>query len=457
MIELRDYQRKDVDKIRDAFKRNNRILYTLPTGGGKTVIFSYIAKALMQRGMRVAILMHRRHLVEQTIAALTKSDIYASRNGNAAVVVSTIQGYRPAGKRPDIVIIDEAHHSSSKSYVEIMNGLLSNGTRFILGVSATPERLDGRGLDLMFDELVEGHGAYELMSAGYLSDVRILMPSGMHDELQAVYRAKEFTASEKTAAANSLTRLGDSVKVYRDYLDGKRAIAFCYSIADAERMAATMQDEGIPALAVHGKMHITRVASAIARYKSGEINVLTSCDLISEGFDVPDTDGVMLARATSSLTVYLQQIGRALRPKSGGGKAIVIDMVGNVLRHGHPFDKRIWDLQGRKKRNKAKSISIRRCKACYAVNPQQAKKCKECGANLQEISIVRGVKVIKDVDFVEADIPKGVIKPVRTPLNSELGQLKQLELRYGYKRGWAEHRYRALQKIRRRNAVHSPK
>lgn len=396
---LRSYQSADIERINRALATTGKVMYRLPTGAGKTVIFAHIAKRMSEGKQRTLILTHRRMLVSQTVSKLMSAGVHCGviASGYPAcldrsVQVASIQSYiqrkrafTPAQRAFNLVVIDEAHHSCSSQFAAILSDLDAR----LLGVTATPMRLDGAALAPSYKTLIHGAGERELIRGGWLADYDLYLPPGMHDPLWGITSRKtEVTKAEAEQAVSITRRHGDAVTLYQQHLNGKRAVAFCYSIADAEANAAAFRATGIAAAAISGNDNDSRMASIIRAYDKGHIKVLAACDVISEGFDIPQTAGVLLMRKTMSAVLYRQQIGRAMRPKNDGSRAIIIDMVGNVLTHGLPDENKSWSLNGRlpriKRATHKSKILLRRCGHCCAVSRVSANKCRLCGHALDD-------------------------------------------------------------------------
>lgn len=391
----------------------------MPTGGGKTVIFNHIAAKMAEAGKRVIILTHRKTLVRQTASKIYEAGV---PHGVIAadykefldepVQVASVQTIakrldRIAARYPhvDLVVVDEAHHTTSDQFMNVLQRFCASGSK-LLGVSATPTRLDGAALNPPYKTLVVGATEAELIAGGYLSDYALYLPPHMHDPLYNRTKKSEVTRAEREEAEQVEERTGDAVGLYKSHLSGKRAIAFCYSIADSMRVAQSFCASGIPAAAVSSDQTDYEIQKTLKAYSDGDVQVLCTCDLISEGFDVPETVGVLLMRKTESLTVFLQQIGRAMRPKEDGGKAVIVDMVNNAGRHGLPDDAREWTLEGKPKTSAVPST--RRCSYCFAVSPGYAKACRSCGldfpvAHAAEEAAATGYEHDGIAQFAEVD------------------------------------------------------
>ena len=372
MITLRPYQTEFVEQIRSAMRASKRVLAVAATGAGKTVMFSYISYHAAMRSNRIIITAHRAEIVQQISNALHSMQI---RHGwimpgrtqtTDAVQVAMIQ---TLARRLDLIapptmlIIDEAHHATSGAYQAVMERFRD---AYVLGVTATPQRLDGRGLSPPFEIMVIGPQTRELIEAGFLAPYTYLAPPQVADFSAVKKRMGDYAVDDLAAAMDKATITGDVISHYKRYLAGQSAIAFCVNIAHAEHMAAQFNAAGINAASIDGGTAKTDRGQLLQSLSDGSLKVLTSCDLIGEGVDVPSVNGAILARPTQSLSLDLQQIGRVLRPKPDGTKAVILDHVGNVHRHGVPDAARMWSLEGKAKKPK-NQIKIRTCETCYRV------------------------------------------------------------------------------------------
>jgi DNA repair protein RadD len=375
--ELRDYQQQNVDELRSAMQSARRVLYVLPTGGGKTVVFSYIAHQASQKGRRVMIVAHRKEIVRQISKALHRFEVPHALvmpghdSSDRAIQVGMVQTVgrrlsRGWAYKPDLLVTDEAHHAVAGQWAEVAAHW---SDALGLGVTATPLRLDGKGLKEQFDTMVRGPSVKWLIEHGYLARFRYLAPPMKVDVSKVHKRYGDYNLKELSEAVDKNTVTGDAVQHYAKYLNGRPSIAFCVSTEHARHVAEQFRASGFRAANVDGAMPAGERDQIIGDFSTGRLNVLTSCDLISEGFDVPAVSGVLLLRPTQSLSMHLQQVGRALRPKEDGGEAIILDHAGNVDRHGLPDADRDWSLEGMN-RDTAK---VTTCKKCFQVmTPEQA-------------------------------------------------------------------------------------
>ena len=441
MLSLRPYQQDMVDQIRLCYQSGHKkVLVVLSTGGGKTRIFSHIAQSVARKGNRVLIAVHRQELLDQACRSLPMPHgVIASNRAmdlSAAVQVASVQTLaRRLHKLPrdffQLVIIDEAHHSNAGTWAKVLEHFQQ---AHLLGVTATPIRLDGRGLGEHYQAMVEGPSAAWLTDNGYLASARVLAPPGF-DTTGLRKRMGDFDTKEAEHRIGTI--MGDCLSHYRKHLNGQTAIAFCCSVAHAEAVAALFQCNGIPAASIDGSMDAGTRRELLSDLGTGRIKVLTSCALIGEGVDVPSVGGCILLRPTASTSLHLQMIGRCLRPSPGKAAAVVLDHVGNTLRLGHHLEPREWTLDGERKRDRDKAPSVKVCPSCFAAMASQARQCGECGhmfaAEVRELQQVEGELV--EVAARERKRQQGTAQ--------SLDDLRQLAQQRGYKRGWAERVYQA--------------
>jgi DNA repair protein RadD len=441
-MNLRPYQQQLITDIRLQYQLGRRsVLAVLPTGGGKTVCFSHIAQAAARKGNRVCILVHRQELLDQASRALTAMGVNHGRIAagrsmdlSHAVQVASVGtlARRLHLLPPDflqLLVVDEAHHSNAGTWART---LAHFHHAHLLGVTATPVRLDGRGLGEWYQSMVLGPSAAWLTEHGYLANARVLAPPGF-DATGLRKRMGDFDA--KQAAERVGTIMGDAVSHYRKHLSGQTAIAFCCSVAHAEAVADAFRLQGITAASIDGSMDGATRRGLLEDLGTGRVKVLTSCQLIGEGIDVPSVGGCILLRPTSSVSLHLQMIGRCLRPSPGKPAAVVLDHVGNTLRLGHHLEDRDWTLDGIKKRDREAAPSVKVCPACFAAMASQARQCVECGHEFQPEK-----RELKQVDGELVEVAMRARKREQAAA-ATLEELVAVGQRRGMKnpRGWAMH------------------
>lgn len=464
VIELRPYQQKALADVELGWSgRWGRQVLVSPTGSGKTVMFSWLARAESQAGRRVVILAHRAEILDQISESLTRfgvehGEIRAGLGMDVTrrVLVGSIQTVVRRFDRvptPDLVIIDECHHATSGGYAAVFARWPE--ARY-LGVTATPERLDGRGLREYFGRMILGPTTADLIAAGALKRPRVFAPPVSVDVAGIKRMGGDFERSELAQRMQQGSLVGDTVEHYRRHAAGRPAIGFGVSLAHAEHLAKTFWAGGFPSEVIHGGQSREQRQAAKARLASGETQVLMSCDLVSEGFDLPSVACAILCRPTASLGLYLQQVGRALRPSPGYEDAIILDHAGNTTRHGMPTEDRKWSLDGDAgaKRPRAVTVETRQCGKCFAVYCGQT--CPECGSvresAMREIDIIEGeLQEVQFLDSLKKRDLKREVSQART-----ITDLLRIQTERGYKSGWAFAIHRSRQRNRRNDAgVHS--
>ncbi len=339
------------------------------------------------------------------------------------------------------VLVHNCHHIGAASWDTIFH-------RFplakILGLTATPWRLDGAGLGRWFTHMVLGPSTAELIAEGSLSRYRLFAPAT--PDLSGIAMAQG--DYQRGALAKAMAKpqiVGDAIGHYLKLCAGKRAVAFAAGVENSRQIAAQFCAAGVRAEHVDGAMSAEERDAAVERFRRGETLVLSNADLFGEGFDVPAIEAAILLRPTKSLSLHLQQVGRALRPSPGKGHAIILDHAGNSLTHGLPDDEREWSLEDRERRKRSApaEVSIRQCDNCFFVF-RPAPKCPQCGETIEvkaraievvegELAEVRKIAAQRQRRLEEADC--------RT-----LDDWRRLAEQRGYKPGWAMHRWQARQR-----------
>lgn len=452
LVNLRPYQQKAVDSVRDSYRAGFRSpLLVLSTGAGKTVIFCDITEKVAARGKSILILVHRQELLRQTSEHLDRLGVVHgliapghSMTGDHVQVASvqTLIHRLDKIKEPDLIVIDECHHAVAGSWRKVLDAWQQSR---VLGVTATPVRLDGSGLGVKaggyFDILIEGPSIRELIDGGFLAPSLLYAPPAGIDLAEVKTRAGDYASDQLSAAVDKPTITGCAISHYQRICPNVPAIAFCASVKHAEHVAEQFNAVGIVAQSLTGTM-----ADSVRKYRiqalgSGQISVLTSCDIISEGTDIPIVTTAILLRPTQSMGLYLQQIGRCMRPHAQKSHAIILDHAGNCFRHGMPDDIRAWTLNGEKKRKKKTDVlpRIRQCEQCFAVFSVFLQQCPQCGAvvgasNPRKIKQVAGELIPMDESRI-ALLKKAARREVG--MSRSLEELIQIGKNRGYKPEWA--------------------
>lgn len=391
---LRDYQIDLVNKIKiELMHGKHAICCVLGCGGGKSVIQGTIAANANKKGNRVLFLVHRKELCEQIRNTFTCCGV--DWDLTTVGMVQTVTRHISELDKPDIIITDECHLSTAKSYANIYNAFPD---ALKLGFTATPCRLNQGGLGNVYDALVQGVSTRWLIDNGHLSDykhysLQLADTSGLHT------KGGEFVSSEVQELMEGKLIYGETVNNWLRIAKGKKTLVYCSSVTSSRETAEHFINQGISAAHLDGNTSAEVRADIMQQFRAGKVQVLCNCELFSVGLDVPDCECVILLRPTQSLTLYIQQAMRCMRAdKNNPDKVgIIIDHVGNVYRHGFVDDNRNWTLDV-KKRKAENLIKIKECPQCFAVYSADKTACPECG---YECHIV---KQTKDKKTVEIDL-----------------------------------------------------
>lgn len=458
---LRPYQQQAITDLRAAVSAGALApLYVLPTGGGKSVIFTALASGALARGRRVVVLAHRRELVAQGAAHLARAGLHvgiiapwATADPSAPAQVASVQTLvrrLDATPEPDLLVIDEAHHAAAGSWRAIREAWPK---AIAVGVTATPIRLDGAGLGEVFDALVLGPSARELTADGYLVPAEVWCPS-VPDLAGVRTRGGDWSPEDLERALERSAIVGDAVASFQQHVPDGTAVAFCVSVAAARSTAAAFNASGIQAAVLTGDASGTSRQGVLDDLSAERIRVLCTVDVVSEGFDLPQIAAAILLRPTKSLGLYLQQVGRALRPAPGKTRAIILDHAGNALRHGLPSEDRDWSLDGIQRRHGRpaadddEAVSVRQCMSCYAVF-ETGPVCPFCGSvpapTKRELREREGeLRLLAEREAARV----AAVRQAEERRTETLEDLLRIEKERGYKKGWARLRWAIRQKRR---------
>ena len=441
MIILRDYQNEIVKNTRQAMSENfKRILIVSPTGSGKTVIFSYLAEQAVKKNKRVMIIAHRDELLDQIAETLEKFNVEISfispgrfyNSDSKTQVASAFTVVRRLKKvyEPDLIIVDEAAHACQGS---TWGKIIDAFDTHTIGVTATPCRLSGEPLGEVFEKMIMGPTVKHLISIGALSKYKYYAPENV-DLSRVKTRAGDYAVSQLNELLDTPHIVGSAINEYIKFLNNKRAVIFCCSISHAKSVAYQFSEIGIPALCIDSNMKKDERRKAIAEFRANRVKVLTNVNIITEGFDLKELEGVIMLRPTQSLSLYLQMVGRGLRPAEGKEHAIILDHVGNYERHGFPCDDREWSLDSKiSKRKKTDApIPIHVCPICYMTLSLAVSVC-ECGHTFEAISR-------EDIKIVEGKLIELSPEEVSRNRKLEQGNAKSFDelVTLGEKRGYAQ-------------------
>lgn len=441
MFQLREYQELLIEGVRDEFRQGRRrTCIVAPCGAGKTVIMAWMAAQSAVRGQPVLFAVHRQELIEQsskTFKALNvQHGIIAPGHSTSDDLIQIGSIFTVARRlerihAPGVIVIDESHHSKATTWLKLIQAFPD---AYVIGLTATPARMGGEGLGDVFESLVLGPSVKQLIEWGDLAPYKYYAPPVRADLSGLRVRYGEYVRSEVAIQMNRSEIIGDTIEQYKKLASGKQAVCYCASRAHSEHTAEMFKAVGINAVHIDGETPKDVRKTAIEQFRIGEINVICNVDLISEGFDVPAMEAVILMRPTKSLTLHIQQSMRPMRPDKNNPEkvAIIIDHVGNAYRHGLPDEGREWSLDSQKKRKQAREVSLRQCPECYAAH-HPAPVCPNCGyvytADRDEPAKRKGDLV--KIDELERKRRRQEVGKARN-----ITDLEQIALKRGYKLGW---------------------
>lgn len=449
-FQLRDYQQELVDKTFDCWQAGQqRVMMQLPTGAGKTVIFSAIAAQFVARGERALVVAHREELLLQArdkLAATAAVPVGMIKAGyrsdhEAALQVGSIQTLaRRLDSLPSaaLLIVDEAHHSASSTYLELLRRYES---AYVLGVTATPARIDGQGFKFIYDELILGRSVADLIAAGYLCPYKLFAAPKAIDTSGVAVVAGEYNQRQLAEAVNTRLVMGDLLETWRKYASGKKTVVFAVNVAHSKAIAAAYLAAGVPAEHLDGETPSEERAAILNRFRSGETLILSNCGIVSEGFDVPDIEAIQCVRPTRSLNLWLQMLGRSLRPAPGKDRAIVIDHTQNWAFHGLPDDEREWSLEPMSLKSRRYAVECPTCSHIFRPLGHELAAliadCPNCGTRLQLVEVEgEGSYEAHLLELDEAAAMEEIPLDVQPPVWHKLQELRQQQLERNLKPIW---------------------
>ncbi len=464
-IDLRSYQSDMIGGARVALKTHKSILLQAPTGAGKTVLASFMIGQCRQRGESAWFICHRAELVDGTSNTFRKFGIHhgvlaAGLPGDLRQLVQvcsidTLKGRLAMLKPPRLAVIDECHHAGAAGWTKVIKWLRDGGA-YIVGLSATPERLDGRGLDDLFDHLVPGPQVSWLMENGFLSKYRLfsIEPPSMKGARRSM---GDFSKADAEERMNRPKLTGNIINHWKENAAGLRTVLFAVNVAHSNHLVDEMKKAGIKAAHLDGGTPKQERRAIIQDYADGGIDVLSNVSLFGEGFDLSSIaqrdvtiDAVIDAAPTQSLSLWLQRCGRALRP-APGKTAIILDHAGNHLRNGYPDDERDWTLEGEMvKKRQAANDNVppppHTCVQCFnSIKRPLPPACPHCGKRIAPEFKAIEVADEQLVEHTDADKAK-----VRAIIKRQEMEAKTFDdwLAIGMKRkvkspqSWAMHKFR---------------
>ena len=490
---LRDYQQSLVDEVFTQWRQHRKVMLQLATGGGKTICLAAIANHFTSKGQQVLVIAHRQELLwqgKEKLEAITgqpcgiikagikPSPLFPIQMGSIQTLVR--RELPPAA----LVIFDEAHHCAASGYRQILD---QYPEALILGVTATPVRTDGRGFEDIFDVLLCGVPISQLICQGHLSKYKIFASAKpiVVNAADVSNTAGDYDQQQLAESMDMQLIFGDLLEEWQKHALGKKTLVFAVSVAHSETIAELYRDQGIPAEHLDGTTPRQEREDILQRFRTDETLILCNCSIVSEGFDLPSVEVVQCVRPTQSLTLWLQLLGRALRPAPGKEYAIILDHTQNWMAHSLPDDERVWSLKG----VEAQGGLLIQCSNCDHVyrpisQTEPISYCPNCGfANEVEVLGELGYDEQEEKERQGKHLVEGELVEIDTSIDpeairylDELADIKKVknyqpywlykrflnrfkspsikELQHcaslcGYKTAWGWHRYVEIQEDRR--------
>ena len=405
MYQLFEDQQEFVGKLRNSLASGHKsILGVASPAFGKTVVAAYITDMARQKDSDASVwfLVHRKNLLRQTSKSFWQAKIQHGlitsgktrsklpiQVGTIGTVFSRLGSLTP----PKILFVDEAHLAKGNMFETVIHWARKAGA-IVIGLTGTPERLDGKSLGDVFDDLIEAKSTRWLIEQGRLSDYRAFttpVTPGLSDVKKQM---GDYNKQQLAEIMDKPTIVGDAVTHYRKHANGMRAVCYCVNVEHSKHTAAAFNQAGIPAVHVDASTTEAELKDACEGLADRRYLVLVNCELVIEGFDLSSQVGrdvtiecCILLRPTMSLARYLQMVFRALRRKDR--PATILDHAGCMMRHGLPCEPREWSLEGRapskrrKKDDEEPDVNIQQCQNCYGVFRPPADNCPHCGAPVE--------------------------------------------------------------------------
>jgi len=457
---LRQYQ-KDVlnELVRSHRQGKKKVILQAATGAGKTVMAAALVKYFVKNNLRVLFLAHRRELITQASDKLTQSDIRhgiimanhrSDKTYNVQIAsVDTLRARAINAKKmdlpkADVIFIDECHRSLSNTYLKIISLYKDS---LLIGLTATPVRGNGEGLGSVYEHMVSAPSIKELTKLGSLVDVKYYSPS-VPDLKGIGVIGGDFNSKSLNDRMDQPKLVGDIVSTWKHLAKDKQTLIFASGVKHSQNIMEAFKSNGIKAGHLDGGTENEEREQTLKDFNSGKITVLCNCMVLTEGFDSPCAEVCVLARPTKSLGLYIQMVGRVLRPHKSKQNAMVIDHSGAVYINGFVDDEHKWDLgtgilrkrAERKERTKEDSVIV--CEGCFRTY-SGSNICPTCGKIHQTKSeyvafldsqlglVNKKTRVIEAKEKYAPDFRRVFYEEL-----IGMGEIK------GYKPGWSAYKYK---------------
>lgn len=367
-MQLRDYQQRAVDQVRQLLRAGSRsVLLVAPTGAGKGTIAAHVLRTVVERGGRALFLVHRGEIladVRGRLAAAGMLDTAILKAGHAAQLGAPVQlasvqtlASRAHVRPPATVVVwDEAHHAVASTYLTIREAYPG---AVHMGLTATPQRADRSPLGDCFEQIVVAATPAQLRDQGHLVPCDVIAPPQVGEGGELALHP---------------------VDAYQRWGQGRRCVLFAATVAESQAFVTALREAGVAAEHLDGATGADERRQILGRLASGETRVVSNVFVLTEGVDIPAVEVCMLARGCQAESTFLQMVGRVLRPAPGKAKALLIDLRGVVWQHGLPYAEREYTLDGEGIVAREKKPQVWSCEVCFAVNARSSKSCQRCDA-----------------------------------------------------------------------------
>ena len=435
-MNLRPYQKQAIESLRVRFNRgDNASILCIPTGGGKTVVFTTIAKSAIKNGKKIMIICDRKELISQAWDNLLRLGLNPTiiapgykqylNNCYLASVDTLIRRELP---QVDVIIIDEAH---KQTFDKIILKYRERGGKppLFIGATATPIRTGGQNsLHELYDSIVEPVNIENLLDTGFLVPARTF--AAKRDFSDVKMTGNDYNNAALYKKFNEAKLYDGVIEKFKQFANNKKTIVFNVNVEHSKKMVEQFKLNGYSAKHLDGKTPTKERREILEGFKKGEFQILSNCSVLTTGYDEPSIECVIINRATKSLPLWLQMVGRGSRKFEGKNDFIVIDMGSNVYEHGLWEQERTWELEKRRKKNTGVA-PVKLCPSCEAMNFASARVCHDCETPFP----IKKKKLLK-AEFIEV---KGKNRGARNSINIKTATKEELQ-KYakdqGYKPGW---------------------
>ncbi len=435
-MQLRPRQIKAIEHISEAYRSGfHAPVLVSPTGSGKTFTSVHLISRAIAKGKTVWFIAHLKEILNATCTALMREKIPHGmisagvpgdpRQSVQVVSIQTLVRRLAKYSPPDLMIVDEAHLAVANSYQQIFEWAKA-GPKFykpggckLLHLTATPQRLDGRGLSEIADTLIPTCSTQDLIDEGLLVPIRYYAPQSI--DLSAISsRAGDYAQDELAAVMDKPKITGSAVAEYRKVAHGRPAVAFCVSIEHAQHVSEEFRRAGYRAVAISGESDPVERDNALRGLQSGQLDVVCNCALWVAGVDAPAVACIIMLAPTKSIVKYLQSIGRGLRMHPGKDCCVILDHAGNLNQFGPPAVEREWSLDAKEKKRASKKQEnpIKSCPGCFATVFSAATHCS-CGHEFRAQPRV--------LEQVEGELKEIDVHAVRLAQRREQGRAQTLD------------------------------